>query len=174
MYPFLKFPRGHLSSMARAQRHEELKKKLAEPPAPLFPEVRELIIRKCKPEKRGQVREIFEKQAFGELERLVSRTLMDVDKGIAREELKNEKWLRSMGKLRRQSYEEVRALGVEVLDTDVLNVSIEHSSAFLDPVIESWDIDLRTFSVQVLLSTRRASARPRRFQVAAAPGTRAM
>ena len=164
MDAFLEFPRGHLSSMVQAQRHEELKKKLAEPPAPLFPEVRELIVRKCKPEKRGQVREIFEKQAFGELERLVSQMLLDVAKGIAREELKNEKWLRSMGKLRRQSYEEVRAMVLEFLDTDVFNVSIEHSSAFLDPVIESWDIDLKTFSVEVLLSKRLASARIVRFQ----------
>jgi len=170
MDAFLEFPRGHLSSMVQAQRHEELKKKLAEPPAPLFPEVRELIIRKCKPEKRGQVREIFEKQAFGELERLVSQTLLDVAKGIAREELKNEKWLRSMGKPRRQSYEEVRAMVLEFLDTDVFNVSIEHSSAFLDPVIESWDIDLKTFSVEVLLSKRRASARTMRFQFAETNG----
>jgi transcriptional regulator with XRE-family HTH domain len=164
MDAFLEFPTGHLSSMVQAQRHEELKKKLAEPPAPLFPEVRELIIRKCKPEKSVQVREIFEKQSFGELERLVSQTLLDVAKGIAREELKNEKWLRSVGKLRRQSYEEIRAMILDYLDTDVFNVSIEHCSAFLGPVIESWDIDLKSFAVEVLLSKRLASARMMRFQ----------
>jgi len=164
MDAFLEFPRGHLSSMVQAQRHEELKKKLAQPPTPLFPEVRELIIRKCKPDKRGQVREIFEKQAFGELERLVSQTLLDVAKGIAREELKNEKWLRSVGKLRRQSYEEIRAMILEFLDTDVFSVSIEHCSAFLGPIIESWDIDLKTFAVEALLNKRLASARTARFQ----------
>jgi transcriptional regulator with XRE-family HTH domain len=164
MDAFLEFPSGHLSSMVQAQQHEELKKKLAEPPMPLFPEVRELIIRKCTPEKHGQVWEIFEKQAFGELERLVSQTLLEVVKGVAREELKNEKWLRSVGKLRRQSYEEIRAMILEFLDTDVFNVSIEHCSAFLDPVIESWDIDLKTFSVEVLMNKRLASARTVRFQ----------
>jgi len=161
---FLEFPRGHLASMVRAQRHEELKKKLAEPPTPLFPQVRELLIRKCKPEKRGQVREIFEKQAFGELERLVCQTLLDVAKGIAREELKNEKWLRSAGKLRRPSYQEIRAMILEFLDTDVFNVSIAHCSTFLGPVIESWDIDLKTFAVEALLNKRLASARTVRFQ----------
>ena len=104
MDAFLEFPRGHLSAMVQAQRHEELKRKLAEPPAPLFREVRELIIRKCKSERQGQVREIFEKQAFGELERLVSQTLLDLAKGIAQEELKNEKWLRGVAILRHQSY----------------------------------------------------------------------
>ena len=164
MDAFLEFPTGHLSSMVQAQRHEELKKKLAELPTPLFPEVRELILQKCKPEKRCQVREIFEKQAFGELERLVSQTLLDVAKGIAREELKNEKWLRSVGKLRRQSYEELQAMILEFLDTDVFNVSIEHCSAFLAPIIESWDIDLKTFAVEVLLNKRLTSARTARFQ----------
>ena len=164
MDAFLEFPRGHLSSMVQAQRHEELKKKLAELPTPLFTEVRELILRKCKPERRGQLREIFEKQAFGELERLVSQTLLGVAKGIVREELKNEKWLRSVGKLRRQSYEEIRGMILEFLDTDVFNVSIEHCSAFLGPIIESWDIDLKTFAVEALLNKRLASARTARFQ----------
>jgi transcriptional regulator with XRE-family HTH domain len=164
MDAFLEFPRGHLASMVQAQRHEELRKKLGEPPAPLFPEVRELILRKCKPEKRSEVREVFEKQAFGELERLVSQTLLHLAKGIAQQELKNEKWLRRMGKLRRQSYEEIRAMILEFLDTDVYNLSIEHCSASMAPAIESWDIDLRTFAVEVLLNKRLASARTVRFQ----------
>jgi hypothetical protein len=164
MDAFLQFPRGHLSSMVQAQRREELKKKLAEPPAPLFEEVREWIIRKCKPERSSAVREIFEKQAFGELERLVSQTLLDVAKRVAREELKSEKWLRSVGKLRQQSYEETRATILEFLDTEVFNISIEHCSAFLDPVIDSWDIELKTFAMEVLLNKRPASARMVRFQ----------
>ena len=164
MDAFLEFPKGHLSALVQAQRHEELKRKLAEPPAPLFREARELIIGKCKPGRRSQVREIFEKQAFGELERLVSQTLLDVAKGVVREELKNEKWLRDQARLRRRSYEETRAMNLEFLDTDVFNIPIEHCSAFLDPVIESWDIDLQTFAVEVQLNKRLASARIVRFQ----------
>lgn len=150
--------------MVQAQRLEELKRKLVEPPAPLLREVRELVIRKCKPEKRGQVRGIFEQQAFGELERLVSQTLLDVAKGVAREELKNERRLRHLGKLRHQSYEETRAVILEFLDTDVFNISLAHGAIFLGPVVDSWDIDLRTFAVDVLLNSRLASARTMRFQ----------
>jgi transcriptional regulator with XRE-family HTH domain len=164
MDAFLQFPGGHLSSMVQAQRREELKKKLAEPPVPLFQEVRELIIRKCKPDTQSQVRDIFENQSFGELERLVSQTLLDVAKGIAREELKNEEWLRSVGRLHRQSYAEIRAMSLEFLDTDVFNISVEHCSAFLDPVIETWNIDLKTFAVEVLLNKRLSSARMMHFQ----------
>ena len=164
MDAFLEFPRGHLSSMVQAQRREELKRKLAEPPAPLFREARELIVGKCNPERRGEIRQIFEKQPFGELERLVSQTLLDVAKGVAREELKNEKWLRRVGKLQHQSYQETRAMILEFLDTDVFNLSPKHCSAFLAPVIESWDIDLKTFAVEALLNKRLSSARLVRFQ----------
>ena len=164
MDSFLEFPRGHLSSMVQAQRREELKRELAEPPSPLFREVRELIIRKCSHERRGQVREIFEKQAFGELEHLVTQTLLDAAKQVVREELKNEKWLCGIAKLRRRPYGETRAISLEFLGTDIFNISIEHCSAFLGPLIDTWDIDLKTFAVEILLNKRLASARIVRFQ----------
>jgi transcriptional regulator with XRE-family HTH domain len=164
MNAFLKLPKGQLSAMVKEQRREELKKTLADPPAPLFGEVRELIIRKCKTEKRAQVREIFEKQAFGELERLVTQKLLDVTKGIARDELNNESWLRSVAKSRHQSYEEMRAAILEFLDTDVFNVSIEHCNAFLDPVIDSWDIDLKSFAMEIVLNKRWATTPLMKFQ----------
>jgi len=164
MSAFLKLPKGQLSAMVEAQRREELKKTLADPPAPLFREVRELIIRKCKTEKRTQVREIFENQAFGELERLVTQTLLDVTKGIAREELETENWPRNAAKLRRQSPEEMRAITLDFLDTDVFNISIDHCAAFLDPLIDSWDIDLRTFGMELELNNGLASMRFLKFQ----------
>ncbi len=44
---FLKFRRGEVTKLVDLQRQEELKRKLAEPPAPLFKEVRDLVLRKC-------------------------------------------------------------------------------------------------------------------------------
>jgi transcriptional regulator with XRE-family HTH domain len=72
MAKLLKLPNGELAKLADLQRQEEVKRKLADPPTPLFQEVRELVLRKCKPEKQKQIRAIFEKQPFGELERLVT------------------------------------------------------------------------------------------------------
>jgi transcriptional regulator with XRE-family HTH domain len=164
MTAFLKLPKGQLSAMAEAQRREELKKKLADPPAPIFKEVRELIIRKCQPAKRMEVREIFEKQAFGELERLVTQTLLDVTKRIAREELETENWPRNAAKLRRQSHEEMRAITLDFLDTDVFNVSIDHCAAFLEPMIDSWDIDLKTFGMEIELNKGLAATEFLKFQ----------
>jgi len=163
MNTFLKLPKGQLSTMLEAQRREELKIKLADPPAPLFKEVRELVVRKCKTAKQGQVRAIFEKQAFGELERLVTQKLLDVTKRIAKDELKNESWLRIVAEMLDRSYGEMRANILEFLDTDIFSVSPDHCSAFLDPLIDSWDIDLKTFGMEIVLNRRLASTQLMKF-----------
>ena len=93
------------------------------------------------------MRRIFEKQPFGELERLVTQKLLDVAQGVAREELQSEEWLRLMAQLSGRSYEQVRVAILEFLDTDVFNVSVENCVSFLDPIIDSWDIDLKTFGM---------------------------
>ena len=51
MGKFLKLPSGKLAKLAEDQRREELKRNLADPPQPLFKEVRELILGKCVPAK---------------------------------------------------------------------------------------------------------------------------
>ena len=90
MTKFLKLPEGQLSKLADLQRKEEIKRTLGELPAPLFPEVRALILRKCAPASEKQMRAIFEKEAFGELEHLVTQRLLDVVKRVVREELGSE------------------------------------------------------------------------------------
>ena len=52
MGKFLKLSSGKLVKLAEFQRREELKKNFEDPPAPLFHEVRELVLRKCAPEKQ--------------------------------------------------------------------------------------------------------------------------
>ncbi len=161
---FLKLPNGQLSQLADLQRKEELKRKLVEPPTPLFKEVRELILRKCQPDSEKQIRAIFERQPFGELERLTTQKLLDVVKRVAKEELENENWLHLVARLSGRSYEEMRVLVLEFLDTDVFNVSVENCVSFLDPLIESWDIDLATFGVEIVLNRSLAPGYPRKFE----------
>ena len=80
---FLKLPSGELSKLAELQRIEQLNGKLGASHVALFEEVRELILRKCASNKEKQIRAIFEKQPFGELERLVTQKLLDVVKRVA-------------------------------------------------------------------------------------------
>jgi transcriptional regulator with XRE-family HTH domain len=162
--PLLKFPKGELGRMAELQRQQELKKKLIASPAPLFKEVRELVLSKCQSDKKKQVRAIFEQQPFGEIERLVTQKLLDVAKEVARKELANEKWLRQVAQLSHRSYEQTRVNILEFLDEDVFHLSPQNCVAFLQPLIQSWDIDLKTFGMDVILNHRVAPGRAKKFE----------
>lgn len=164
MAKFLKLPGGELARLANLQRKEELKRNLEDAPAPLFKEVRELILRKCAPDKEREIRAVFEKQPFGEVERLVTQKLLDVVKRVAKEELQSEGWLRLVARLSGRKYEEMRVIILEFLDTDIFNVSVENCVSFLDPLIESWDIDFTTFNLEVVLNKRLAPGNPKRFE----------
>ena len=161
---FLKLPSGKLAKLADHQRKEVLKRNLEDPPKPLFKEVRELILRKCPPGKEKQIQVIFEKQPFGELERLVTQKLLDVVKGVAKDELESETWLRSVARLTGRSYEAMRVSILEFLDADAFNVSAESCATFLEPLVESWDINLATFGMEIVLNRRLIPGYAKKFE----------
>lgn len=160
----LKLPGGELAKLADLQRREQLKRKLGDAPGPLYKEVRELILRKCNPGKAAQIRAIFEQHPFGELERLVTQKLLDVVKGVAKQELESEHWLRRVARLTHRSYAQMRVTVLDILDTNIFNLSTETSVSFLDPLIESWDIDLVTFEMEIVLNSRVASGHVKKFE----------
>ena len=161
---FLKLSPGELAKLAEMQRREELSRKIKEPAQPLYQEVRELILRKCKSEKAKQIRLIFEKEPFGEIERLITQKLLGVAKGVAKEEWKNEAWLRVVARLNHRSYEEMRVIVLEFLDTDIFSLSVQNFVYFLDPLIESWDIDLVTFGMKIVLAPELGRERMKQFE----------
>jgi transcriptional regulator with XRE-family HTH domain len=171
MDAFLRLQPGHLSKMADLQQREELKKRFSEPLEPLFKEIRELILRKCGKETVKAVGDIFEKQAFGELERLVTQKLLDVAKRMAKEELDNEDWICQVANLTGHSFEQVRVRILEFLDTDVFSLSVENFVSFLDPLIENWDIDLANFSMEIVLNQSLATGGPRRLEFVERPAS---
>jgi transcriptional regulator with XRE-family HTH domain len=166
---FLSLPSGELAKLADVQRQLELKKRVAEFPGPLFKECRDLVVRKCDRDRRIEVRRIFEKEAFGELERLVTQKILDVAQGLAREELQREEWLRVMAQLSGRSYEQMRVALLELLDSDVFHVSVDSCVSFLEPMIDSWDIDLKTFRMEIALNPRLTPASVKRFEFLEAP-----
>jgi transcriptional regulator with XRE-family HTH domain len=163
MEAFLRLPAGQLATLADLQRTDTLKRKLVDPPAPLFKDVRALILRKCEPSREQPIRAMFEKEPFGALERLVTQKLLDVVKRVTKEELEDEDWLRRVARLTGRSYEQTRVIVLEFLEADIFNVSVEHCVTFLDPLIESWDIDLATFGMEIVLNRRLAPGHPKRF-----------
>jgi transcriptional regulator with XRE-family HTH domain len=160
---FLKLSKGELAALARAQRLDELRRNYEEPQGALLKETRELILRKCAPARAQQIRAVFERQAFGELERLITRKLLDVVSQAARSELENESWLHEVSKLSNKSYAQMRVFILEFLDTNIFNVSNEDCISFLDPLIAGWDIDLTTFDMEIVLNQRLVPGEPKKF-----------
>jgi transcriptional regulator with XRE-family HTH domain len=150
----LKLPAKELSRLADTQRREELKRKILDPPRPLFQEFRRLILRKCVAVKRKQITNIFEREPFGEFERFVTQKLLDVAKRVAKEELEDENWIHRVSRVSKRSYEETRVSILQFLDTDVFHVSVENCVSFLDPLIEGWDIEFDTFGMEIVLNRR--------------------
>ena len=151
MEAFLQIEPEELGRLAENERVEEIKRRLGQTPEPLFQEFRDLVLKKCVPEKRDEVRAVLEGRPFGTLERLVTQTLLAVVQRIARQELDSENWIRLASRVGGRSHEEMRVIVLEFLDTDVFQVSNENCVAFIDPLVESWSIDLDSLRLDITL-----------------------
>ena len=171
MERLLKLPKGKLSDMAQAQRRDELKRQWEARPTPLLRDLRELLLRKCPPAKERELRSIFEREPFGELERLVAQRLLDLAKKAARE-VESETWLRLAARSSGQSYKQLRVIVIEFLDADLFNLSAKDCVPFLDPLIESWDIDVGTFAMEVVLNRTLVPDGVKRFEFVEKDGAR--
>ena len=160
---FLRLSNGELAKLARSQRMDELRRDYEDPQGALLKETRELILQKCNPARQQQIRAIFERQPFGELERLVTRTLLDVISRVARAELDNEAWLHEVADLSDKSYAQMRVIILEFLDTDIFNISSADCISFLNPLLARWDIDLLTVDMEIVLNERLVPGEPKRF-----------
>jgi transcriptional regulator with XRE-family HTH domain len=163
MEKFLELPSGDLSKLADLQRKHELKRRFDSPSLPLFGDIREMVLSKCKRIKQKELRHIFEKEPFGEIERIVTQKLLDVAKEITKQGWNDENWLRSLARANHKSYEEMRVTVLEFFDSDIFTLSIQNSIYFLKPLIQSWDIDLRTFNMDIVLTPTLGKERLRRF-----------
>ena len=161
---YLQLPKGELATLARAERLDQLRRSYEETQGALLKETRQLVLQKCAPARRLQVRTVFERQAFGELEQLITQKLLDVVRQAAKSELDNESWLHQVAELSNKSYAQMRVFILEFLDTDIFNVSNEDCISFLDPLIAGWDIDLTTFDIEIKLNERLAPGNARKFR----------
>jgi transcriptional regulator with XRE-family HTH domain len=161
----LKLPAGELAQLAIAERSTQLKRYLDEGLPPLHREVRELILRKCRKDRVAEIRGVLEREPFGEVERLITQKLLDVAKGLARKELENSAWTKNVARLTGRSYEEVRVSALEFLDADIFDLSSDSCVSFLDPLIASWEIDLASFRLQVVLDHRMTADPVKRFEM---------
>ena len=71
--------------------------------------------------------------ALAALERLITQKLLDVVKRVTKEELDDEKWLRSVARLTDRSFEEMRVIVIEFLISD--RARRRHPRAAVTPVL---------------------------------------
>lgn len=164
MEAFLRLAPGALGRLAGIERTEKLKHRLGQTPEPLFRGFRDLILGKCAAHKRDEVRVVFERHPFGTLERLITQKLLDVVQRIARQELDSENWILLAARVGSRTHEEMRVMILEFLDTDIFHVSRENCVAFMEPLVESWDIDLDSLRVDITLNRRLVVDPQRRFE----------
>lgn len=80
---YLQLPNGELTRLADLQRLSELKRRAGEVPQPLDEHKRKVLLSKCSESNREDLKRIFEKDAYGEVESLVTQTIHSV---LGREE----------------------------------------------------------------------------------------
>ncbi|GAC1437306.1 MAG: hypothetical protein NVSMB68_09230 [Thermoanaerobaculia bacterium] len=177
MSGLLGVPRDELARLAALQHHQALDRTWRAEPEARFGPMRELVLRKCRPARQASMRAIFEKEPFGNVERLVTRTLIESIREEARDHARDEKWLQAIAEGSGAGYRKMRVRLIELLDSDPV-ASIGDFSFFIEPLIRSWDFDEQRFIVTVTLTA--GSTREFRFQetpkpprIADEPGLRA-
>ena len=159
-------PRDELARLAALQHHEALDRTWRAEPEPRFGPMRELVLRKCRPAKQAAMRAIFEKEAFGTLERLITRTLIESIREEARQHARDEKWLQMISADSGLAYRRMRVRLIDLLDSDPA-ASVGDFPEFIEPLIRSWNFDEQRFVLTVQLTT--GSTRVFRFQQAVKP-----
>src|SRR4029077_18790582 len=78
MSRFLGLTREELARLVALEHHNALDQKWHVGPAARSGASCKLLLRTCRPARQAQMRAEFENQSFGELERLITRTLIEV------------------------------------------------------------------------------------------------
>jgi transcriptional regulator with XRE-family HTH domain len=132
MSRFLGLPEEELARVVSREHHEALDQKWHVATPARFGPMRKLILRKCRPSRQPQMRAEFEKQSFGELERLITRMLMEVVGRERRTHGRDDARVRSTVRKGSNTYRGMR-VGI-------------------DRLIESWDYDSDDLTLEVKLS----------------------
>jgi hypothetical protein len=163
MTPFLKLGRNDLVACARAER--------AGTPdgIPGRPDerVERLLLALCEPATAARLAERFQEdstEVLGFIQRL-----LDVAQGAVRRTLNDVVALRASAIQRGVPYVELRLRILDFLDATPDSLTPGDVSEFIQPMIGSWDVDLETGVLRVVLRTTEQREKPRR-RPAAGPG----
>ena len=146
MTKFLRLHRNDLPTCARAER-------AAGPPGRRRPdaEVSRQVLELCLPERQRVLQRRVSRPDGGELEHVIVGRLLQVAQGFVNRKLEDEVGLRMAATRDGCTYLEARMRLLEFLDADAESLTPRDCDEFLRPRITSWDIDLETRAMRIVL-----------------------
>lgn len=157
--------KGTLSSLVAAHAANNVRHQAAPVPKPLFPEVRETILKKCDPQSAGHVRDVFNRRPFGVVERIVAEKLLEVIKSIIRVDIDRTAWMNAVGERARVNNENLRIMMENILNSDILSVNGADLALLLDILIDRWDVDLSTFAFEIKTDPKLTPGHEKTFEL---------
>jgi len=157
--PMAKFLRLHRNDLPTCARAEHATAPAARRPTP---EVRRLALELCGP---GTVRALTRRLARRdgpELEGLIVQRLLGVAQGFVIRQLEDEAGLSVAAAREGRSYLELRMRLLEFLDATPDSVTARDYEDFVRPRIATWELDLETRAMRIVLRSREVAPRRRR------------
>ena len=145
MTKFLRLHRNDLPTCARAERAA------AEAAGRPDPEVCRQVLELCAPERQRLLQRRFARPEGVELERVIVGRLLLVAQGFVNRKLEDEVGLRMAAVREGCTYLQARMRLLEFLDADAASLTPRDCDEFLRPRITTWDIDLDTHAMRIVL-----------------------
>jgi Fe-S cluster assembly iron-binding protein IscA len=156
MSKFLRLHPNDLPASARAE-HQTSGGVARRPPV----KVRKLLLELCEPSRAAAVtRGLGYGKRSASLEILITQRLLDVAQGFVRRQLEDEVGIRVAAKREGCSHTEIRLRLINFLDVMPDSLTVADHETYLRPRIATWDIDLETHAMKIVL--RSHDPEPRR------------
>lgn len=156
MTRFLRLRRNELSTTARAERAGASREQ-RRPDR----KVRDLLLALCEPARaRTLTRRLADKKGAPALEHLIAQRLLEVAQGFVRRHLEDEVGVRLAASREGCSHSEMRLRLIDFLDVTPDSLTVTDHEVYVRPRIATWDIDLETYAMKIVL--RAHEPQPRR------------
>lgn len=114
--------------------------------------VRKALLALCDPARvRAVTRRLADQTGDGSLEILIVQRLLDVAQGFVRRQLADEVGIRVAAKREGCSHADVRLRLIDFLDVTPASLTMADHEVYVRPRIATWDIDLETHAMKIVL-----------------------
>ncbi len=157
MTKFLRLHRNDLPACARLERAAEQGGRRR-----LDPRVRKLLLELCEPAKARVLSRRVARPSGAELDYLIAQRLLEVAQGFVSRQLEDEVGIRVAATREACSYLDVRMRLLEFLDATAESITPQDVEDFVRPRIASWNIDLDTHAMRIVLRSQEPAPRLKR------------